>query len=369
MIFDFCVEQRLRDGRIVYFAVAVAAESDEIDHNVTRELRAIIGGNFTYADDRIGILAVYVKNGNGLPLRQIGGEARGVEFHGRRGEAEQIVYDDVNRAADGISGKSIQIERFRPDALTRKGGVAVQRDWQDTPPALRANARLFGTRAAHGHRIDCLQMTGIGHEMNFNRAPGDRAIGSGRAHVVFNVASAEDTSRVHILKIGKNLRCGPADDVNHHVESSAMAHGQDHLIDARSRACFHNLVEQRNQDGEALDRVSLCANKTRLQRLLEEFGANQSFENMLALENTLLVGLCAARVFHAAGNPLTSLRIADVHELSADGPAVDGSRFRGPARSIIKFRRKNRRKKSERIEPGGQITPAAELIENRFALL
>jgi hypothetical protein len=88
-------------------------------------LRAVIGGNFGHADDGVGIFSVYVKNGNGLPLSQIGGEARGVELNGRRGEAEQIVHDDVNCAADGVGGKIAHIECFRPDSLTRKGGVAM----------------------------------------------------------------------------------------------------------------------------------------------------------------------------------------------------------------------------------------------------
>ena len=80
MVFNFCVEQRLRNGRIVYFAMAVAAEADEIDDHVTCELRSVIGGNFAHADDGIGIFSIHVENGDGLTLGQIGGEARGVEF-------------------------------------------------------------------------------------------------------------------------------------------------------------------------------------------------------------------------------------------------------------------------------------------------
>src|SRR5437879_9454641 len=86
MIFDSCVEPRLRDGRIVYFAMAMAAESDEIDHDVARELRSVIGGHFAHADDGVGILSVYVENGNGLPFSQIGRKARGVQLNRWRGE-------------------------------------------------------------------------------------------------------------------------------------------------------------------------------------------------------------------------------------------------------------------------------------------
>ena len=41
MIFDLLVKQRLRNGRIVDFAVAVAAIADEIDDNIGAELIAI----------------------------------------------------------------------------------------------------------------------------------------------------------------------------------------------------------------------------------------------------------------------------------------------------------------------------------------
>ena len=74
MFFDFCVETRLRDGGVIHFAVAMAAEADQIDHHITRELCAIIGGNFPHADNGIGVLSIDVKNRNGLPLRQIRGE-------------------------------------------------------------------------------------------------------------------------------------------------------------------------------------------------------------------------------------------------------------------------------------------------------
>ena len=107
-------------------------------------------------------------------------------------------------------------------------------------------------------------MTWVRHKVNFNRAPGSGVIFSGRTDVILNVASAQHTSRVHVLKIGKNLGRGPADDLYHHVEAPAMAHGQDYLVDAQSRAGFHNVVEQRNQDGKALERVALCSNKARL---------------------------------------------------------------------------------------------------------
>src|SRR5579883_991681 len=68
MIFDPRIQTRLRNGRIVHFAVAMAAESDQIDNYVACELRAIISGNSGHADNSVRIFAVDVKNRDRLPL-------------------------------------------------------------------------------------------------------------------------------------------------------------------------------------------------------------------------------------------------------------------------------------------------------------
>ena len=44
MLFDLFVEQRLGDGGIVDFAVAVTAVADEVDDHVSAELVAVFGG-------------------------------------------------------------------------------------------------------------------------------------------------------------------------------------------------------------------------------------------------------------------------------------------------------------------------------------
>ncbi len=276
----------------------------------------------------------------------------------------------MDRAADGVSGEIVHIERFRPDSLTSEGRIAMQSDGQDVLPTFAADAGLLGTSAAHGDRIDGFQVTGIRDEVNFNRAPASRTIFASGADVIFDVAAAQHAARVHILKIGKDLGRGPADDVHHHVQPPAMAHGQDHLLGARSCAGFHNLIQQRNQGGKAFERIALCADKTSLQSLLEEFGANQSFEDVLGSENALAAWFCAGRIFEAIGDPCGALRVRDMHEFGADCAAIDGSGLEGPRRGGVEFEfsRRGGREKSERIEPRSQVAPAAKLIEDAVSL-
>ena len=88
MILDALVEQRLGNGGIVDFAVAVAAVTDDVHDDVAAERRAIFRGEFSDAHNGVGVFSVDVKNGHGLALGDIGSEARRMLLHGARGEAD-----------------------------------------------------------------------------------------------------------------------------------------------------------------------------------------------------------------------------------------------------------------------------------------
>ena len=161
MLFDFFVEQRLGDGGIVDFAMAVAAVADEIDDHIGAELVAILGGESGDADDRVDVFAVDVEDGNRLAARDAGGEARGVLFGIAGGEAEKIVDDDVDGAADGVSGKVGVVHGLGEDALPGECGVAVDEQRKILFAAPFSGAVLLGASAADGDGIDGFEMAGI----------------------------------------------------------------------------------------------------------------------------------------------------------------------------------------------------------------
>ena len=80
VVFDLAIANRLRDGRVVDFGVAVTAEADEIDHHVGAELVAELHRHAAHAHHRIGIFAVNVEDRDRQALGQIGREAAGVVF-------------------------------------------------------------------------------------------------------------------------------------------------------------------------------------------------------------------------------------------------------------------------------------------------
>ena len=88
MLFDLLIEKRLRDGGVVDFAVAVAAEADEIDDYVAVEFVAVFGGDACDADDRVDIFGVDVEDRDGLTLGQVRREAGRMLVARRSGEAD-----------------------------------------------------------------------------------------------------------------------------------------------------------------------------------------------------------------------------------------------------------------------------------------
>src|SRR5208283_5972898 len=144
-VFDARVEERLGDGGVVNFTVAVAAIADEVDNHVGTEFRAVFGGEAADAHDGIGIFGVDMEDGDALAARNAGSVAGRVLLHGPSSEADQIVDDDVNAAADGIRGEVGEIQRFRPNALAGEGGVAVH---HDGPNLVERFPRAIDLRAA-----------------------------------------------------------------------------------------------------------------------------------------------------------------------------------------------------------------------------
>ena len=71
-VLDLAVEDRLRDGRVVDFGVAVTAETDEVDDDVGAELVAVLERHAADAHHGVGIFAVDVEDGNRQALREVG---------------------------------------------------------------------------------------------------------------------------------------------------------------------------------------------------------------------------------------------------------------------------------------------------------
>src|SRR5207302_4335388 len=170
MVLDALVKSWLGDGGVIHFAVAVAAVADEVDNHITAKRCAILGGHLPNAHDSVGIFSVHMENGNRLALNNVRGKARRMLLVWRRCEADEIVDDDVDCAADGVRAQVREIEGLRPNPLASESGVPMHHDGNDFVKSfLRAVhvgaaqpvARLLGARAPNSYGIDSFEMARI----------------------------------------------------------------------------------------------------------------------------------------------------------------------------------------------------------------
>ena len=244
----------------------VAAVADEVDYHVAAECRAVFGRNFSDAHDGIGIFAVYVENGDGLALGDVGSEARGMFLARRRGEADEIVHDDVDRATHGVGRQVREIQRFRPDALPGESGVAMHHDGNDFVErsarsvdvgATQPVTRLLGARPAGRNRIDSFQMARIRHQVDPDFFSGTANVCARRADMVFDVARAQHAARIHVLEPSHDLVRAFARRMHHDVQAATMTHGHYGRVRAMLRGRIQDGIEQGNQRRDALEREAL----------------------------------------------------------------------------------------------------------------
>ena len=312
---DFGVDDGLGDGGVVDLGVAVAAVADQVDHHVRAELVAVFQRQPADAHHRLGIFGVDVEDWNGQALGEVAGKASAGVVAGIGGEAEQVVDDDVDGAADIVGLQVAHVERLGPDALPGKGGVAVHEDGQRLALSLGAAPGLLGAHPSQGHRIDRFQMAGVADQVNPHALAVELAKAGG-ALMIFHVSAAQGGARIDILKAGVDIGRGAAHGVANRGQASAMAHGHHAFFGAMRGGSGENLLHHRNQGGVAFQRKALGADVERLQHLLEDVGFQQLLQNGFAID----LGL---RAFQPVDDPLAALRIGNVHELGADGAAVD----------------------------------------------
>ncbi len=358
---DLCVQNRLRDGRVVDLRVPVAAVADEIDDHVRAKLVPVFERKPADANHCFGVFRVDVEDWNGQALGKVAGVASAGVVAGVGGKAEQVIDDDVDGAADLIARQIAHVEGLGPYTLAGKCGVAVHEDGQGLALALLAAPGLLGAHPSHRDRIDSLKMAGVADQMNPHALAVEISKASG-ALMIFHVSAAQGRARVDVLKAGVDIDCRAAHGDTGSGEASAMAHRHHTFLSAMRGGSGENLLHHRNQGGVAFQREALGADVKRLQHLLEDVGLKQLLENGFAID----LGL---RAFQPVDNPLPALGVGNVHELSADRAAVNlpcalGVRATDSQLGIFK-----RGEMAEGIEVGLQISPAAEKVKNAFLRL
>ena len=200
-----------------------------------------------------------MKDGDVLAPRHLSGKAGGVQFPAKCGESDQVVNDDMHRAADAVAGKISIVQRLRKDSLPSEGAIAVYHQRQILSASALAGAVLLGAAAADGHRIHRLEMAGIRNQMDVDPGAGASHILSRRAHVVLHVAATQHAARVYILESAEDLLRRPPGDLHNHVQPPAVAHAHHQFDGAPFSGRLQNLIDQRDQRGYAFERKAFGA--------------------------------------------------------------------------------------------------------------
>ena len=113
-------------------------------------------------DARLGVLAVDVEDRHLDHLGDVGAVPRRAGVARVGGEADLVVDDDVDRAAGPVAGELQQVQRLGHEALAGERGVAVDQDRHAELAVGVVVQPLLGPHAALDHRVDGLQVAGVG---------------------------------------------------------------------------------------------------------------------------------------------------------------------------------------------------------------
>ena len=141
--------------------MAEAAITEDVKHHVLVELLAEFGGDTGRMHHRLGVVAVDVENRRFDHQRDVRGIGGRPAEGWRGGKADLVVHHDVDRPPGAVADQARQAEAFGDNALTGKGGIAMQQDGQHLFAGLVAKLFLLGADLAQHNRIHRLQMAGV----------------------------------------------------------------------------------------------------------------------------------------------------------------------------------------------------------------
>ena len=283
----------LRVGGLVGLVVAEAAVADQVDQDVVAELLAEREREPDGGDAGGHVVGVDVDDRDVEALGEVrrpAGRARVVRVGG---EADLVVLDQVQRAADRVAVERLQVERLRHHALAGEGGVAVQ-DHRDRGVVVEVRVRALArrldrARGALDDRADVLEVARVGLEPDEDRGLVGQLVGALGAVVVLDVAGAALRDRGHGLDRGRALELAEdrlvraADGVGEHVEPAAVGHPDHDLARAVGGRELDHLVEHRDGHVQALDRELLLAQVGLVHEALDRVDLGQAAQQRALL--------------------------------------------------------------------------------------
>ena len=321
-VVDLLVHQRLGEGGLVALVVAVLAVTDHVDDNVLPELLAKPECEVDDVHHGLGIVAIDVEDRRLDHLRDIGRIAGGAGLAGEGGKADLVVDHDVDGAARRVALELGEVEGLGDQTLAGKGGVAVDQQRQHLGPRRGVvTPPLLGAGAALDHRVDGLEMAGVGGQADVDLGAGGGLIVRAEAAVVLDVAvTTVAVGADVVLELVEDHRVGLLEDVGENVEAAAVGHPHHDLFGPGLGSGLHELVDSGDQRFGALERKPFLALVAAVGKALEELGVDELGQDSVlffAVER----GSVADRL-HLTLQPPPHRHVLDVQVLDADVAAV-----------------------------------------------
>ena len=187
---DLGVHQRLGVAGVVALVVAVAPVADQVDDHVLVEPLPVGVGQPGHPHAGLGVVAVDVEDRRLDDLGHVGRVEARPGGLGRGGEPDLVVDHDVDGAADPVALDVAHVERLGHHALAGEGGVAVHEDGQHRVGLGVVDLVLVGPHHALDHRVDGLEVAGVGGQLDLDAVAGPALELADLAEVVLHVARA-----------------------------------------------------------------------------------------------------------------------------------------------------------------------------------
>ena len=320
MASDLLVHERLRLGRVLGLVVAPSPVAHQVDHHVLLEAHSVVHRQLRGEHARLGIVAVDVQDGR---LHQLG-DLRAVlggagVLHALGREADLVVDDDVNRAANAEAPCLRHLQRFHDHALAGERRIAMHDERHHLVAVVVSAPVLAGAHGTGDHRRDDLQVRGIERQRQVHFAARRHDVGR-ETLVVLHVAVAVGL-RHHAFELVEEILRILAENVHQHVQPPTVRHADHRFHAAPLAKPLQGFVQHADQGLGAFEAEPLGARKAGVQMPFEALGGTQAVkdgESRLGRERRL-----AACGFEALAHPKLLRIIGDVHVLDAEGAAVD----------------------------------------------
>ncbi len=375
MLGDASCHQGLGVGRLVLFVVPVPPVADQVDDDIALESPPERHRQADGGDRCLRIVSVDVDDRDVEALGEIARVARRAALAGIGREADLVVRDQMEGAADRVADQRGEVQRLRDASLSREGRVAVDQDRQRDARVVEARpggtVGLLGARTTFDHRVDGLEMARIRCKRDGDLARGGRPDSTG-AEVVLDVAGAaflrrdDRLDRPLAFELPDDRVVAQAECVGEDAQSAAMRHADHGLVSPVLGCELDRLVEHRHENVETLDRELLLAQEGAPEVLLERLDTRE-----LAEQCCLLLGRerrpVAPRLDRLA-QPDALLVVRDVLDLVGNRPAVRVAQARESVRErLSRYIETENRCRDPPLELGRELGDQAFWLECRVA--